>query len=50
MDELIEFQRLRIIALMDRVTELENLLSELTDENCPKDYKRVVKQLLNKNN
>ena len=51
MNELVEFQRLRIIALYDRVTELEQYILELTDKDCPKEYKNVVrKEILTQNN
>ncbi len=51
MNELVEFQRLRIIALYDRVTELEQYVLELTDKDCPKEYKKAVrKELLTQNN
>jgi hypothetical protein len=51
MNELVEFQRLRIIALYDRVTELEQYVLELTDKDCPKEYKRIVRnEILTQNN
>lgn len=51
MNELVEFQRLRIIALYNRVTQLEQYVLELTEKDCPKDYRRIVrKEILNQNN
>ena len=51
MNELVEFQRLRIIALYDRLTELEQYILELTDKDCPEEYKRIVrKEILTQNN
>lgn len=57
MNELIEFQRLRILALMnevDRLKKVEQQLSEyileLCDVDCPREYKRVIrKEILNSN-
>lgn len=51
MNELVEFQRLRIIALHDRVTKLEQYILELTDKDCPEEYKKIVrKEILTQNN
>ena len=44
MNELVEFQRLRIIALQKRLTEYEQYIFELTDKDCPDEYKKIVKQ------
>jgi hypothetical protein len=57
MQDLIEFQRLRILALMnevDRLKKSEQQLSEyileLCDVDCPREYKRVIKrEILNSN-
>ena len=51
MNELVEFQRLRIIALHDRVTKLEQYILELTEKDCPEEYKKIVrKEILTQNN
>jgi hypothetical protein len=44
MNDLVEFQRLRIIALQEKLTEYEQYIFELADKDCPDDYKRIVKQ------
>jgi hypothetical protein len=48
--DLVDFQASRIKALMNRVSLLEDRLTdlqrfglELCDDECPKEYKRVVK-------
>lgn len=53
MDELVEFQAHRIIALQDKVSALrkenyllEQYIIEICDKDCPDDYKRVIKQLI----
>jgi hypothetical protein len=53
MNELIEFQRHRITALQNRVaeletrkTELQSFILELSDKDCPSDYKRVISNLI----
>lgn len=48
MRDLVEFQRNRIEALSNRVTQLEQYVIELCDNDCPEDYKKVVlKEILN---
>lgn len=51
MKDLIEFQRIRILALMNELEKLrkENqslseYVLELCDNECPNDYKRVLKK------
>jgi len=50
MKDLIEFQRVRIEFLVnklkeaeERTIELEDYIMDLCDEDCPNDYKTVVK-------
>ena len=50
MKDLIEFQRVRIDFLVhklkeaeERTIELEDYIMDLCDEDCPSDYKTVVK-------
>jgi len=40
--DLVDFQRSRIEALSNRVTQLEQYVIELCDKECPSDYKKVV--------
>lgn len=40
--DLVDFQRNRIEALSNRVTQLEQYVIELCDKECPDDYKKVV--------
>lgn len=48
MKDVIDFQHDRIIALDKRVRELERYVLELCDDECPNDYKRIVKsEILN---
>lgn len=51
MNELIEFQRLRILALMNEVDRLKKVeqqlkeyILEVCDKDCPNDYKRVIRK------
>ena len=44
MKDLVDYQQHRIEALDKRVGELERFILELCDEDCPEDYKRIVKQ------
>ena len=53
MKDLLDYQRFRIETLQSRVCELESLLNrletycfELADEDCPKDYKVIIKREL----
>jgi hypothetical protein len=49
MKELVDFQFRRIEALDKRVKELERYVLELSDEDCPEDYRRIVRsEILNK--
>ena len=56
MNELVEFQRQRIIALQDKVnklelniSELEQLLIEVCHKDCTKEFKQLVlTDILNK--
>lgn len=48
MKELVDFQFRRIEALDKRVKELERYVLELSDKDCPEDYKRIVRsEILN---
>ncbi len=48
MNDLVDFQTHRIQVLEKKVTEYEVLLLELTDKDCPEEYKRVIRrQILN---
>lgn len=51
MQDLIEFQRLRILALMNEVDRLKKVeqqlkeyILEVCDKDCPNDYKRVIRK------
>ena len=51
MKDVIEFQSIRITALMNEVDrlkrreqELSQYILELCDEYCPREYKRVIKK------
>lgn len=53
MKDLIDYQRFRIETLQSRVCELESLLNtletycfELADEDCPLEYKTIIKKEL----
>lgn len=53
MKDLLDFKNSRIDALQDKVFEqekkiaiLETYIFELTDESCPDDYKRIIKNEL----
>ena len=48
MKELVDFQFRRIESLDKRVKELERYVLELSDEDCPEDYRRIVRsEILN---
>ena len=48
MKDLVDFQFRSIEALHKRVKELEMYVLELSDKDCPEDYKRVVRsEILN---
>jgi len=53
MKDLLDYNRFRIETLQSRVCELESLLNtietycfELADEDCPSDYKTIIKKEL----
>ncbi|MEN8887016.1 MAG: hypothetical protein ABF246_11560 [Winogradskyella sp.] len=53
MKDLIDFKNARIEALQNRVHQqeqriatLETYIFELTDKDCPEDYKRIIKNEL----
>jgi hypothetical protein len=57
MQDLIEFQRLRILALMNEVDrlkkseqQLNEYILELCDVDCPNDYKRIIRKEVFTNN
>jgi hypothetical protein len=50
MKEVVDYQYQRIVTLQTRVAELERYILELCDDNCPKEYKKVVLTELIKNN
>ena len=51
MKDLLDFNRFQIQSLQDRICELENKVNTLTgycfealDEECPEEYKTIIKQ------
>lgn len=49
MNELVDFKNEQIEALQKRVLVLETWILELTDKDCPSDYKRIIRnEILNK--
>lgn len=51
MEDLLDYNRFRLDAMQNRICELENTINtletycfELADENCPIEYKTIVKQ------
>jgi hypothetical protein len=55
MKDLIDYQRFQIEALQKTVCKMNTMLSqletycfELADDNCPNDYKRIIKQQIYK--
>jgi hypothetical protein len=53
MKDLLDYNRFRLEAMQDRICKLENHLQtletycfELADENCPREYKTIIKQEL----
>ena len=53
MKDLLDYNRFRMESMQSKICELETLVStletycfELADENCPKEYKIIVKQEL----
>jgi len=49
MKDLVDYQHQRIVTLQSRVAELERYILELCDNDCPKEYKKVVLTELIKN-
>ncbi len=49
MKDLVDYQHQRIVALQSRVAELERYILELCDNDCSKEYKKVVLTELIKN-
>jgi hypothetical protein len=54
MKDLLDYNRFRIETMQSKICELESLLStletycfELADEQCPKEYKTIIKKELN---
>lgn len=43
MKDLVDFQYHRINALQSKVTELERLLLEVTDKDCPNSFRKIVR-------
>ena len=43
MKDLVDFQYHRINALQSRVAELERLVLEVTDEDCPNAFREIVR-------
>lgn len=43
MKDLVDFQYNRIEALQSKVTELERLVLEVTDEDCPNAFRKIVR-------
>ncbi len=49
MSELVDYQHHRIVALETKVAELKRYVLELSDKDCPADYRRIVRsEILNK--
>lgn len=53
MTDLLDYNRFRMEAMQSRICELESTLStletycfELADENCPREYKTIIKKEL----
>jgi len=51
MEDLLDYNRFRMEAMQSKICELESMLNtletycfELADENCPKEYKTIIKQ------
>ena len=51
MEDLLDYNRFRMEAMQSKICELESILNiletycfELADENCPKEYKTIIKQ------
>ena len=49
MNDLVDYQYQRIVALQTKVAELERYVLELCDNNCTSEYKKVVLTELIKN-
>jgi len=53
MKDLLDYNRFRLEAMQDRICKLEFYINqletycfELADENCPREYKTIIKQEL----
>jgi len=51
MEDLLDYNRFRMEAMQSKICELESMLNtletycfELADENCPKEYKTIIKK------
>jgi len=51
MEDLLDYNRFRMEAMQSKICQLESMLNtletycfELADENCPKEYKTIIKQ------
>jgi len=44
MNDLVDFQRLRIIALQNKLTEYEQYIFELSDKECTDEYKLLIRK------
>lgn len=48
MNELVDFKNNQIEALQKRVLTLETWILELTDKDCPNEYKKIIRtEILN---
>lgn len=47
MNEVLDYQYERIVALEARVAELERYVLELCDDDCPKEYKKSIINRIN---
>ena len=51
MEDLLDYNRFRMEAMQSKICELQSMVNtletycfELADENCPKEYKTIIKQ------
>jgi hypothetical protein len=49
MNELVDFKNAQLEALQKRVLLLETFILEVTDKDCPEDYRRIVRDEVLKN-
>jgi len=48
MNELVDFKNAQVETLQKRVLQLETYLLEVTDKDCPDEYRKIVrKEILN---